>query len=119
MYVNDFAVSLNVGADAELRDANGKSVLSFSGANTPPFGQRESRVTTWYRVSLWGRQAEVLADKIKKGNQVLVVGGSISNKPYTNKNGESKLDLTVDTNNVQLLDRAEASNDTSDDGGLF
>ena len=68
----------NLGGDPEMRYLpNGTPVTNFSVATnrrwTGQDGQQRDE-TTWFRVSAFGRQAEVCAQYLAKGRQVLVEG---------------------------------------------
>jgi single-strand DNA-binding protein len=68
----------NVGRDAEMRyTPSGQAVTSFSvAANrfyTTGNGEQEKE-TAWFRVTTWGKQAEVCNQYVKKGMLVLVEG---------------------------------------------
>jgi single-strand DNA-binding protein len=113
MYINSFVVSGNVGkGGATLREAGDTKVLSFSLANTSPFGQK---ITTWYNVSLFGRQAEGIAPYVTQGSQVVVVG-ELTNRPYDDKEGNKRLSLDIRASNVQLASRRESeeTNETTE-----
>ena len=76
-----------IARDAELRSSNnGDQVCSF----TVAVDQRNGRdkTTNWYRVSLWGRRGEALAQYLTKGASVTVVGefslGEYESKPQLN-----------------------------------
>ncbi|ACZ29627.1 single-strand binding protein [Xylanimonas cellulosilytica DSM 15894] len=85
-------VSGFLGADAELRfTPGGKPVLNFSIADTPrrknDSGEWEDAgPTNWWRVALWGADAEAEAERqrLVKGAKVTVVGtaylGSFRNR---------------------------------------
>ena len=63
----------NVGKEPEMRmTPNGTAVTSFSVAVNVGFG--DNKVTAWYRVTAWAKQAEVCKQYIKKGMTVLVEG---------------------------------------------
>ena len=68
----------NLGRDPEMRYApNGNAVTSLNVASNRQYtdsnGQRVKE-TTWFRVSVWGRQAESCNQYLRKGRQVLVEG---------------------------------------------
>ncbi len=68
----------NLGRDPEMRyTPTGQAVTSFSVAvndsYTPSTGERVPR-TIWFRVSAWGKQAEIANQYLKKGAKVLVEG---------------------------------------------
>ena len=68
----------NVGRDAEMRyTPSGAAVASFSVATNREYtaSRGESvKETVWFRVSAWGKQAEVCNQYVKKGMKVLVEG---------------------------------------------
>ena len=61
-----------VGRDAETRQAGDGSVTSF----TVAVDQRNGRdkTTNWWRVSIWGKRGETLAQYIRKGDNITVAG---------------------------------------------
>lgn len=69
----------NLGNDPEMRYMpDGQAVTNFSVAcnrrwNDRVTGEQQEEVT-WYRVSVWGRQAEAAHEYLSKGRQVLVEG---------------------------------------------
>jgi single-strand DNA-binding protein len=69
----------NLGNEPELRYLNdGQAVCNFSMAcnrrwNDRATGEQQEEVT-WFRVSVWGRQAEAANQYLSKGRQVLVEG---------------------------------------------
>ncbi len=67
-----------LGRDPEMRYApDGTPVTNFSVATTDRWtgndGERHER-TTWWRVSVWGRMAEVCNEYLSKGRPVLIEG---------------------------------------------
>lgn len=69
----------NLGQDPEMRYMqDGQAVTNFSLAcnrrwNDHATGEQQEEVT-WYRVSVWGRQAEAANQYLSKGRQVLIEG---------------------------------------------
>lgn len=68
----------NVGRDAEMRyTPSGAAVASFSVATNRQYtasSGEQVKETIWFRISAWGRQAEVCNQYVKKGMKVLVEG---------------------------------------------
>lgn len=63
----------NLGRDPEMRyTPDGKAVTSFSVATSRKY--RDTNETTWFRVTVWGNQAESCNLYLKKGSKVLVEG---------------------------------------------
>jgi single-strand DNA-binding protein len=72
-------VAGNLGGDPEMRYmADGTAVTNFSLATNRSWTDRNSgqpvQETTWFRVSVWGRQAETANQYLSKGRQVIVEG---------------------------------------------
>jgi single-strand DNA-binding protein len=67
-----------LGRDPELRyTPTGQAVCSLSVATDRSYTNREGQrvsQTTWFRVSVWGKQAETVNQFLQKGRQVLVEG---------------------------------------------
>ena len=79
--------------DAELRQAGSSQVCSFSVASDTGFGDRKQ--THFFNCSLWGRQGEVLAQYLRKGGAVTVVG-EFSEREYNGKQYKELRAHTVD-----------------------
>lgn len=68
----------NVGKEPEMRyTPSGQAVTSFSVAANREYpsgdGQRVKE-TVWFRVTTWGKQAEMCSKFVKKGMKILVEG---------------------------------------------
>lgn len=96
----------NVGQDAELRQVGTSQVLNFTVA-TSAFISGED-VTTWAKVSLWGKRAESVAKFITKGKSVVVMGTGYIRK-YTDKSGKEGSSLEINASDVKLMGGKESS----------
>lgn len=77
MYHTIFIVG-NLGKDPEMRYVpTGQPVTSFSVAANESYtngnGEKVKKVI-WFRVSAWGKQAEICNQYLKKGSKVLIEG---------------------------------------------
>lgn len=75
----------NLGRDPEMRYMpDGTAVTSFSMATSRRWTDRASGQpvdeTTWFRISVWGRQAETANQYLNKGSKVLVEGVLVPDK---------------------------------------
>ena len=94
----------NLSRNPEMRySAEGKPVTNFSVATSREYnGEKE---TTWFRVSVFGKQAESCNQYLEKGSKVLVEGRlspdkvTGSPKVWTKKDGScgSSYEMTADT----------------------
>ena len=65
----------NVGRDGELKFIpSGTAVLTFSVAISHGWGDKAT--TSWYEFEVWGKFAEAIADRVKKGCKVSFSGES-------------------------------------------
>jgi single-strand DNA-binding protein len=94
-----------IGRDAELRATpKGTQVAETSVAvddlaKKKPEGGYE---TEWYRIKVWGRQAETLAPMLLKGNLVLVEG-RLSIRKYEDRDKQTRYSPDVSADRVVLL----------------
>jgi single-strand DNA-binding protein len=105
-----------LGQDPEMRYLpDGTPVTSFSVATDRRWkdrnGQAQER-TTWFRVSVWGPQAEACTQYLAKGRTVLVEGEMQEPKPYQAKSGEWRASLDVKAQRVQFLGGRSEGQDT-------
>ncbi|HXG67579.1 MAG TPA: single-stranded DNA-binding protein [Blastocatellia bacterium] len=98
-----------LGRDPELRQTpQGTSVCDFSVATTERRKDKAGdlqEITTWFRVTLFGRQAELAAQYLTKGQQVYVEG-ALSQREYTDKDGVTRTSLDVRGTEIRFLSSA-------------
>lgn len=90
----------NLGDDAELREVDDTSVLSFRIASNR-FEKGEKSVD-WVRCSFWGARAEKIEEYMTKGRPV-AVRGSLTMRQYTTKSGDKGAALELRCDDVQLI----------------
>ena len=86
---------------------SGKTVVNFSIAtNEIHFDSKGQKVseTTWHRLVVWGKQAEVAENYLKKGSEV-AIEGKLTNRQYDNKNGEKHYITEIVINSMLMLDK--------------
>lgn len=101
-----------LGRDPELRyTPQGTAVCNISVATTErrknAAGESEDR-TTWFRVTVWGRQAELVHEYLAKGRQVYIEG-RLRQEEYIDREGNARTSLEVNATDVQFLGRREDS----------
>ncbi len=97
----------NLGSDPELKYLqSGLAVCNFRVAVNERWRDRQSgeprERTTWYRVTVWGGQAENCNTYLSKGRQVLVIG-NVSADAYINNNGEAAASLNLTARHVRFI----------------
>jgi len=103
----------HLGRDPEMRyTQEGTPVTSFSVATTRRWNDREGaqrEETTWFRVTVWGRQAEPCNQYLSKGRLVLVEG-TIGASAWKGRDGEPRATLELRADRVVFLGgRGEAA----------
>ena len=109
--LNKITLIGNVGSDPEMRyTPNGKAVTSFRMATnyrySGPDGERKEE-TEWFRVSVWGKQAESCNQFLSKGRRVYVEG-RLRSRNWEGQDGQMRTSLEVSANRVIFLDRTAA-----------
>jgi single-strand DNA-binding protein len=112
MYQRLFLVG-NLGRDPEMRyTPNGTAVTQMSIATsrkwTDASGQLKEE-TAWFRVSVFGKQAETCNQYLNKGSRVLIEGELVVDEKtggprvYTRKDGTTGASFEVRANTVRFL----------------
>jgi single-strand DNA-binding protein len=98
----------NLGSDPEMRyTPNGKAVTSFRMATNRRYttSAGESREETdWFRVSVWGKQAEQCNQFLSKGKQAYVEG-RLHARNWEGQDGQMRTSLEVTADRVLFLGR--------------
>ncbi|MFM8393378.1 MAG: single-stranded DNA-binding protein, partial [Acidobacteriota bacterium] len=93
---NKIIIVGHLGRDQEMRyTPQGTAVSNFSIATTErrkDRGGEAQEITTWFRVSLWGKQAEAVSQYLTKGKQVYVEG-RLRTEEYTDRDGNKRISL--------------------------
>jgi len=114
-----------LGRDPELRfTPSGQAVCNLSVATDHSYtsrdGQRVSQ-TTWFRVTVWGKQAETVNQFLAKGRQVLVEGRLNSDenggpRVWTRQDGTPSASYEITANTVRFLGSKSDSQQSSGGG---
>jgi single-strand DNA-binding protein len=124
MSFNKITIVGYLGRDPELRyTPQGTAVCNMSIATTEKrrnAGGETEEHTIWFRVTAWGRQAELAAEYLAKGRQVYVEG-RLRREEYTDREGVQRTSLEVNASDIQFLgqraDTAERGAERTEDGG--
>jgi single-strand DNA-binding protein len=104
----------NLGQDPEMRYMpDGQAVVNFSVACNRKWTNQNTgepqEETTWFRVSVWGRQAEAANQYLSKGRQVLIEGrlrpdpATGGPRLWTRQDGSVGASFEVTADRVQFL----------------
>jgi single-strand DNA-binding protein len=104
--VNKVILIGNLGRDPETRyTTGGDAVTNLRIATTDTWkdksGEKQEK-TEWHTVVLFGRQAEIAGEYLKKGRPVYIEG-RLQTRKYTDKEGVEKYSTEVVGDRMQLL----------------
>jgi single-strand DNA-binding protein len=108
--VNKVILLGNLGRDPEVRFTQGGTpVANFTMATTErwndPSGEKKEK-TEWHRIVVWGKQAEIAGEYLKKGRPVFVEG-SLQTREWTDRDGNKRYTTEVRAQRLQLLGRPD------------
>lgn len=103
----------NLGRDPELRYLpSGTAVCNLNVAVNEYWTDRQTNErrekTTWYRVAVWGQQAETVNTYLKKGSQVLVTG-TVEARAYMDNSGQPAASLELRARDIKFAGGREDS----------
>lgn len=120
MSFNKVIVVGNLGRDPELRyTPQGTPVCSFSVASNERRKGSDGEfqdLTTWFRVTAWGKQAETVSKYLTKGRSVYVEG-RLRVEDWTDKDGKSRYTLELHATDVQFIDGGQGGGQGGGGGG--
>lgn len=106
MSFNKIILVGNLGRDPELRyTPQGTPVCSFTMATNEKRKDRSGEnqdVTTWFRVTFWGRQAETASQFLTKGKPIYIEG-RLRIEEWTDRDGKSRYTLEVHATDMQFI----------------
>ena len=94
-----------LGRDPQIRyTPQGTAVCDFSIATSERRGGGADAqdITTWFKITVWGKQAETANQYLAKGRQVYIEG-RLRQEEYTDREGIKRTSLTVNASDVQFL----------------
>ncbi len=113
----------NVGRDPEMRyTPTGQAITSFSVATNRQYVNNNGETvkeTVWFRVSVWGKQAESCNQYLRKGTRVLVEGRLTPNpntggpRIWTGQDGQPRASFEITAQVVRFL-----SSRAEEEGGI-
>ncbi len=118
--VNKVILIGNLGRDPETRyTTGGDAITNLNIATSEQWkdksGEKQEK-TEWHRVVLFGRQAEIAGEYLKKGRSVYIEG-RLQTRKYTDKDGVEKYSTEIVGDRMQLLGSREGSGGADADFG--
>lgn len=120
MSVNKVILVGRLGADPESRSTpNGVQVCNLRLATNHVAYDRDgnkNESTEWHRVVMFGRQAEVCEQYLRKGSQVYIEG-RIQTRKYTDRDGIERYATEIIGEKMQMLPSGKDDDKTRSDWG--
>jgi single-strand DNA-binding protein len=114
MSLNKCMIIGNLGRDPEMRfTPSGQAVTQFTVATNRSYRDQQGewqKETEWFRVVVWGPQAERTAEQLRKGNKVYVEG-RIQTRQWEDQSGQKRYTTELVANHVSSLERRERDED--------
>jgi single-strand DNA-binding protein len=106
MSVNKVILVGRLGRDPETRyTGGGQAVANFSVATDETYkdrnGERQKR-TEWHKIVVWGKQAEIAQQYLKKGS-LIFIEGRIQSREWQDKEGQKRTSFEIVANNFRML----------------
>jgi single-strand DNA-binding protein len=106
MSVNKVILVGRLGKDPETRyTSSGQAVCNFSMATDENYkdraGERQKR-TEWHKIVVWGKQAEIAQQYLRKGS-LLFLEGRMQSRQWDDKEGQKRTSLEIVANSFRML----------------
>ena len=106
MSVNKVILVGRLGRDPETRyTGGGQAVANFSVATDETYkdkaGERQKR-TEWHKIVVWGKQAEIAQQYLKKGS-LIFIEGRIQSREWQDKEGQKRTSFEIVATNCRML----------------
>jgi len=116
----------NLGQDPEMRFAGEKPVTNMSVAVNRAYTNANGvlvKETIWFKVSVWGKQAEACQKYLSKGRQVIVEGELVADengnpRTFQRKDGTSGASFELRANSVRFIGGSQQAGGQAEDDDL-
>lgn len=121
MSFNKIIIVGNLGRDPELRyTPQGTAVCNFSMATNEKRRDKSGElqdITTWFKITLWNRQAENAAKYLTKGSPVYIEG-RLKLDEWTDRDGNTRQTLDVTATDMQFISAGARTEEMSASAGV-
>src|SRR5215468_5614249 len=110
-------LSGRLGFEPELRRTNGGTpVVNLSVANnrSVKIGDKRESVADWFKVSVFGRDAEIIAQYAKKGS-ALVFNGRLQNEKWVDRDGAERTSTVLVASSFEFLQSKRSGESMADE----
>ena len=110
----------NLGRDPEVRSTpSGQNVATFSIATNRRWRDRDGNrqeETEWHNIEVWGRQAEIAGQYLRRGSKVFVEGRIKTDSWDDRETGAKRYKTKIVCENFKMLDSRGAGGSEFDSG---
>jgi single-strand DNA-binding protein len=106
-----------LGVEPELRFTNsGTPVINLSIANNRSIkvGDKRESVADWFKVTIFGRDAEIINQYAKKGS-ALAFNGRLQNEKYVDRDGNQRTSTILVASSFEFVPTAKRDGGNTDD----
>ncbi|NBC81746.1 MAG: single-stranded DNA-binding protein [Bacteroidetes bacterium] len=108
--VNHVQLIGNLGMDPELKEFDKNKLARFSMATNESYKNQQGEWvndTTWHNIVAWGKMADNIVNKLKKGSRI-ALNGKLNNRSYETSEGEKKYICEVILQDYMIIPKKEA-----------
>lgn len=95
-----------LGKDPEVKElTSGKTLATFSIATSDSYRNANGEKiedTQWHNVIAWGKQAQIVGDYVKKGQEI-AISGKLIHRSYETNTGEKRYITEINMNELLML----------------
>lgn len=110
--MNKAIVMGRLGQDVELKYTNGgQPVGNFSVATTEKWKDKDGNPqekTEWHKITVWGKQAEIIEKYFRKGSQILLEG-RIQTRQWEDKDGGKRYTTEIVLDKFEFVDKKDSN----------
>ena len=101
-----------IGMQPEIKAFDsGKTLIRFTLATNESYKDKNgewNEHTQWHTINAWGKTAEIMSQKINKGQEVLVEGRLV-NQSYETKDGDKRYTTHIEANEFLIIKNLQNS----------
>jgi single-strand DNA-binding protein len=83
--------------------ARARFSLAVNGRTRNPVDNSQVETTTWVRVTAFGKQAELVGERLHKGSRVLT-RGRLAHQEWIGNDGQKRFDLVLLLRDIEFFD---------------
>lgn len=106
-------ISGRLGLEPELRFTNsGTPVINLSVANnrTVKTGEQKESIADWFKITVFGRDAETISQYAKKGS-ALAFNGRLQNEKYVDRDGQERTATVLIASSFEFMPSGKRSDE--------